>query len=75
VGITLLLKFSVWQIFTKCDRTLTLKLQSKLRNGAPKDVGILRVHAEESITSRSAVEVILRCSHLDNKDLLSKSVC
>lgn len=61
------------EIFTKHDRTLTLKLQSKHRNRAPKDVGTLRIHAEESITSRTAVEVVLRCSHLDNKDLLSKS--
>lgn len=61
------------EIFTKRDRTLTLNLHNKNWNGEPKDVGTLTIHAEETIASRSAVEIQFRCSHLDNKDLLSKS--
>lgn len=40
-----------------------------------RNFGALTIHAEETIASRSAVEMIFRCSHLDNKDLFSKSVC
>jgi len=36
--------------------------------------GKLTVHAEESIHSRTAVEIKFRCSELENKDLFSKSV-
>lgn len=61
------------EIFTKFNRTLTLKLHNQNRNGAPKDVGVLTVHAEETIASRDAVVIIFHCIHLDNKDLLSKS--
>ncbi|KAH9603973.1 hypothetical protein KSS87_023576 [Heliosperma pusillum] len=59
------------EIFTKRDRTLTLKLH----NRTSKNVGILNVHAEETVTSRNAAEIVFRCTNLNNVDLLSKSVC
>lgn len=57
------------EIFTKRDKTLTLSLHNKIR----KSAGVLSVHAEESIASRKAAEIVFRCARLDNKDLLSKS--
>ncbi|KNA15042.1 hypothetical protein SOVF_101810 [Spinacia oleracea] len=57
------------EIFTKRDKTLTLKLNNKNR----KNAGMLSVHAEESVASRNAAEIVFRCTHLDNKDFLSKS--
>ncbi|XP_021742404.1 protein BONZAI 3-like isoform X1 [Chenopodium quinoa] len=57
------------EIFTKRDKTLTLKLNNKIK----KTAGILNVHAEESVASKSAAEIVFRCTNLDNKDLLSKS--
>ena len=43
-------------------------------HGGVKNLGTLTVHAEESVASRSVVEIMFRCSHLDSKDLFSKSV-
>lgn len=48
-----------------------MKLQKR---GGLRNQGTLTVHAEESIDSRSAVEIVFHCSRLDNKDLFSKSV-
>ncbi|KAG1338572.1 Protein BONZAI 3 [Cocos nucifera] len=60
------------EIVTKHDRSLTLKL--KYRNSPPDvHLGTITVHAEETVASRTAVEMILRCSHLENKDVFSKS--
>lgn len=64
-----------WQIVTKRDRSLTLNLQSKNGPGGFRDLGTVTVHAEETFSSRMAVEMKLRCSQLDNKDFFSKSVC
>ncbi|KAK9735374.1 hypothetical protein RND81_04G202400 [Saponaria officinalis] len=61
------------EIFTKRDRTINLKLHNKNWKGAAKDVGMLHVHAEETVTSRNAAEIVFRCSNLSNVDLLSKS--
>ncbi|KAK3023662.1 hypothetical protein RJ639_043543 [Escallonia herrerae] len=59
-------------IVTKKSRSLTLNLHN--RNGhALKILGTLTVHAEETAASRNAVEMTLRCSQLDNKDMFSKS--
>lgn len=58
---------------THQNRSMTLKLHG--RNG--HDIGYLgsiTVHAEETIASRMAIEMKLRCSNLDNKDHFSKSV-
>ncbi|XP_019056026.1 PREDICTED: protein BONZAI 3 [Nelumbo nucifera] len=61
------------EIVTKSTRSLTLNLQSKNGHAGIKKFGTLTVHAEETVVSRQAVEIILRCSHLENKDLFSKS--
>jgi hypothetical protein len=62
----------LWQIVTKQDRTVALKLQ---RGPGPVPFGSLMVHAEETVASKQAVELIFRCTHLENKDTFSKSVC
>ena len=64
-----------WQIVTKRNRSLTLNLHSKNGPGGFKNFGTLTVHAEETFSSRMVVEIKLRCSQLDNKDMFSKSVC
>ncbi|XP_068341840.1 protein BONZAI 3-like isoform X1 [Pyrus communis] len=63
------------EIVTKQNRSLTLTLKGKNGHGGLRNFGTLTVHAEETIASRSAVEIKFRCAHLDNKDLFSKSVC
>ena len=35
---------------------------------------MLTIHAEETVAARTAVEMVFRCSHLENKDIFSKSV-
>jgi len=62
------------QIVTKQSRRLTLRLQNKSGNGGLRNLGAITVHAEETVASRSVVEMVLRCSRLDNKDVFSKSV-
>lgn len=62
------------QIVTKQNRSLTLKLHNKKGQVGLRNLGTITVHAEETIASRNAVEIAFRCSHLDNKDLFSKSV-
>ncbi|KAI9185856.1 hypothetical protein LWI28_011334 [Acer negundo] len=60
------------KIVTKQNRTSTLNLHDK-RNGVSRNLGTLSVHAEETVASRSAVEISFRCSRLANVDLFSKS--
>lgn len=60
------------EIVTKHDRSLTLKLNYRI--GPPSvHLGTITIHAEETAVSRTAVEMILRCSCLENKDVFSKS--
>ena len=60
---------------TKKNRSLNVKLHKRNNgHGGVKNLGTLTVHAEESVASRSVVEIMFRCSHLDSKDLFSKSV-
>ncbi|XP_041019863.1 protein BONZAI 3 isoform X2 [Juglans microcarpa x Juglans regia] len=61
------------EIVTKQSRSLTLNLHGKSGHTGLRNLGVLTIHAEELVASRSAVEMILRCSYLDNKDLFSKS--
>nr|CAN68494.1 hypothetical protein VITISV_022266 [Vitis vinifera] len=61
------------EIVTKQGQSLTLDLHNRNGNKGLKNLGKLTVHAEETVASRNAIEVIFRCSHLDNKDLFSKS--
>ncbi|GAB4855482.1 Protein BONZAI 3 [Ancistrocladus abbreviatus] len=58
------------EIITKQNRSLTLNLCNKKWHGRQ---GILTIHAEETVASKNAVEIVFRCTRLDNKDLLSKS--
>ncbi|KAL0552075.1 hypothetical protein IC582_011169 [Cucumis melo] len=60
------------EIITKQSRSLTLCLKDG-HGGSRNLGGSLTVRAEETIASRSVVEIVLRCSHLDNKDVFSKS--
>ena len=52
-----------------------MSLHSENGFGGSRNLGTLTVHAEEAIASKSVVEMVFRCSNLDNKDLFSKSVC
>ncbi|KOM52906.1 hypothetical protein LR48_Vigan09g156500 [Vigna angularis] len=61
------------EIVTKQSRRLTLRLENKSGNGGLRNLGAITVHAEETVASRSVVEMVLRCSRLDNKDVFSKS--
>ncbi|KAK7284308.1 hypothetical protein RJT34_19053 [Clitoria ternatea] len=61
------------EIVTKPSRSVTLRLQNKSGHGVLRNLGEITVHAEETFAARSAVEMVLRCSHLDNKDTFSKS--
>ncbi|KAI8555827.1 hypothetical protein RHMOL_Rhmol05G0204300 [Rhododendron molle] len=62
------------KIVTKQSRSLTLKLLNKKGQAGLVNLGTITVHAEETMAARNAVEIAFRCSHLDNKDLFSKSV-
>ncbi|KAL1313064.1 hypothetical protein AAHE18_16G084800 [Arachis hypogaea] len=61
------------EIVTKHSRSITLNLQNKTRHGGSRNLGALTIRAEETVASKIAIEMILRCSHLDNKDIFSKS--
>lgn len=60
------------EIVTKQSRSLTLNLHNRHGPGL-KNFGTITIHAEETVASRNAVEVVFRCSNLDNKDHFSKS--
>ncbi|XP_062004902.1 protein BONZAI 3-like isoform X2 [Rosa rugosa] len=61
------------EIVTKQSRSLTLNLHSRSGRGGLRNFGTLTVHAEETMASKSVVEIKFRCSQLENKDLFSKS--
>ncbi|XP_006655255.1 protein BONZAI 3 [Oryza brachyantha] len=58
------------EIVTKFSHSLTLNLRSSHGHALQ---GTLTVHAEESSSSRMAVDMTLHCLNLENKDLFSKS--
>lgn len=63
------------EIATKLYRTLTLDL-AREEVSAPthtRKCGQLTIYAEESVTSKTVAELILKCSDLESKDLFSKS--
>ncbi|CAL5379068.1 unnamed protein product [Camellia sinensis] len=64
---------AISEIVTKQSQSLTLNLHNKNGQRGLKNLGTLTVHAEETVASRNAVEITFRCSHLDNKDLFSRS--
>ncbi|KAG6646153.1 hypothetical protein CIPAW_08G174400 [Carya illinoinensis] len=54
------------------SESLTLNLRSKIGHVDLRNLGVLTIHAEETIASRRVVEMMLHCSYLDNKDIFSK---
>ncbi|CAM8923552.1 unnamed protein product [Rhodiola kirilowii] len=60
------------EIVTRQSQSLTLNLYNDKGHGV-KSAGSLTVHAEETASSKTAVELIFRCANLDNKDFFSKS--
>ncbi|KAG6646144.1 hypothetical protein CIPAW_08G173800 [Carya illinoinensis] len=61
------------EVLTKQNRSLTLNLRSKIGHVVLRNLGVLTIHAEETVASRRVVEMMLHCSYLDNKDIFSKS--
>ena len=58
---------------TKQGHNLTLDFHNINGNKGLKNLGKLTIHAKETIASRNAIDVIFHCSHLENKNLFSKS--
>lgn len=69
-----LLTLFQWQIVTVQSRSLTVNLSNNNGRRGTRNLGTLTIHAEETVASRSLVEIKFRCSNLENKDLFSKSV-
>ncbi|XP_057480689.1 protein BONZAI 1-like isoform X1 [Actinidia eriantha] len=63
------------EIVTKSYRSLTLDLVRKdeTMGSYPTNFGTLTVHAEESVSSKTKTELVLRCSDLETRDLFSRS--
>ncbi|KAG6736624.1 hypothetical protein POTOM_060502 [Populus tomentosa] len=71
---------SLVSVGTGCNQanvgSLTLDLlfrEDPTMSGNPRHCGQLIVHAEECISSKTTMEMVLRCSDLEHKDLFSKS--
>ncbi|GAB2277533.1 Protein BONZAI 3 [Dionaea muscipula] len=58
------------EVITKQNRSLALNLQCPNRLGSQ---GTITIQAEETVASKTGVEILFHCTKLDNKDLLSKS--
>ncbi|KAK7358717.1 hypothetical protein VNO77_00655 [Canavalia gladiata] len=63
------------EIITKSGRSLTLDLHTEdsIRSTQSQNCGKLSVCAEECVNSKTTVEMILRCSDLEYRDLFSRS--
>ncbi|KAL1192954.1 Protein BONZAI 3 [Cardamine amara subsp. amara] len=61
------------EIMTRPNRTVTLNLTGNFGAGVNRHLGILSVQAEETVASKTVVEINFRCVNLDNKDMFSKS--
>ncbi|KAL5174150.1 Protein BONZAI 1 [Glycine soja] len=64
------------EIITKFDRSMTLDLhrrEDSIRSTQSQNCGKLLVHAEECVSSKTTIEMILRCSDLEYRDLFSRS--
>ncbi|CAI0383687.1 unnamed protein product [Linum tenue] len=61
------------EIVTRQNRTLTLTLKSRSGHDTARNLGTVSIHAEETVASKTAVDISFRCSHLDNKDMFSLS--
>lgn len=65
------------QIISAQGRTLTIDLlnrEESNRGNHPRNRGKITVQAEESVSSKTTVEMILSCTDLEYKDLFSRSV-
>ncbi|KGN56325.1 protein BONZAI 1 isoform X2 [Cucumis sativus] len=63
------------EIVTQSDRSLILDLvyrEESTSSSSPRHCGKLTVHAEECVSSKTTMEIILRCSDLEHKDLFSR---
>ncbi|KAJ7973406.1 Protein BONZAI [Quillaja saponaria] len=61
------------EIVTKQSRSLTLNLHNKHGGSGLRNLGTLTIHAEETVASRTAIELSFHCTQLENTDLFSKS--
>ncbi|TKY73715.1 BONZAI 1 [Spatholobus suberectus] len=63
------------QIITQPDQLLTIDLHTEdsIRSTLSKNCGKLLVHAEECVSSKTAIEMVFRCSDLEYKDLFSRN--
>ncbi|XP_002512304.2 protein BONZAI 3 isoform X1 [Ricinus communis] len=61
------------EIVTKLNQTVTLNLQNRSGHGVLTNLGTLNIYAEETVASRTAIELTFHCSNLDNKDIFSQS--
>ncbi|KAK9146822.1 hypothetical protein Sjap_006725 [Stephania japonica] len=61
------------EIITKQNKSLTLKLEAAGGHRSMQNRGSLTIRAEESVASKRVIEMGLRASHLENKDVFSKS--
>ncbi|KAG6646196.1 hypothetical protein CIPAW_08G176900 [Carya illinoinensis] len=61
------------KVLTKQNRSLTLSLHTKIGHVGLRNLGVLTIHAKETVASRRVVEMMFHCSYLDNKDIFSKS--
>lgn len=63
------------EIITKSDQSMTLNLlkEDSIRSNDSQNYGKLKVHGEECVGSKTTVEMILKCSDLEYRDLFSKS--
>ena len=59
------------QIITQPDKSLTIDLYTEDSVGSTlsKNCGKLMVHGEECISSKTAIEMVFRCSDSEYKDL------
>ncbi|XP_027902976.1 protein BONZAI 1-like isoform X2 [Vigna unguiculata] len=62
-------------VLSQRDQSLTIDLhiEDSLRSTLPKNCGKLLVHAEECVSSKTAIEMVFRCSDLECKDLFSRN--
>lgn len=61
------------EVMTKPNRSMTLNLHGDFGAGVSRKLGTLSLQAEETVASKTVVEMNLRSVNLDNKDLFSKS--
>ncbi|EXC05167.1 Protein BONZAI 1 [Morus notabilis] len=64
------------EIMIRQDRSLTIDLlhrEESNRGNHSRNCGKITVHAEESASSKTTIEMILSCSDLEYKDLFSRS--